>query len=122
MKADSDFVDHVLELMSDFGDVNAKRMFGGYGLFREGLMFSLVADSALYLKADKGNEEEFQAQDLPKFTYERGDEAMHMSYYLCPEEAFQNSDSMTRWAVSAWEAAVRQDEAKPKSKRKRQQP
>jgi DNA transformation protein len=48
-----EFVIYVVELMQSLGPVNAKSMFGGHGIFLEGLMFGLVADSVLYLKADE---------------------------------------------------------------------
>ena len=33
--------------------VTAKAMFGEYGIFVDGLMFALIADSVIYLKIDK---------------------------------------------------------------------
>ena len=39
MAADQDFVNYLLELLEPMPDVTAKRMFGGHGLFRDGLMF-----------------------------------------------------------------------------------
>lgn len=44
MGSDSGFVAHLLELLEPFEGVAAKRMFGGYGIFRDGIMFGLVAD------------------------------------------------------------------------------
>jgi len=38
--ADSEFSAHVLGLLDGFGMVSARRMFGGQGLFRDGLMFA----------------------------------------------------------------------------------
>jgi DNA transformation protein and related proteins len=46
-----EFVDYVLEQLSPLGGVRAKRMFGGHGVYLEGLFFALVADDTLYLKA-----------------------------------------------------------------------
>ena len=49
----SEYVEYLKEVFSEFGSVEPRRMFGGYGIFHKGLMFALVADNALYLKADK---------------------------------------------------------------------
>ena len=51
----SDFVDFLLEGLQPLGAVSARRMFGGYGIYCEGVMFGLVADDALYLKVDATN-------------------------------------------------------------------
>ena len=66
---EKEFTSYVVDLMQSIGPVNAKAMFGGYGIFLEGLMFGLVADSVLYLKVDKETENEFKAKGLEQFTY-----------------------------------------------------
>ena len=71
MTVDSEFVEYLLELLEDFGDVNAKRMFGGFGMYRDGLMFGLVDKNTLFLKADDENRPDFEELDLPPFTYLR---------------------------------------------------
>jgi DNA transformation protein len=38
----NEFVDHVVELMMDWATVSARKMFGGFGLYRKGLMFALI--------------------------------------------------------------------------------
>lgn len=119
MNSDAEFAEHVVELLSGFGDSSAKRMFGGYGIFREGLMFALIGDGELFLKVDDDNRAEFEARQLGPFTYQKDDKAAHLSYYACPEEAFRNPAAMARWAELGWGAAVRADEAKAPSKRKR---
>ena len=48
----SDYVEYLKEVFSEFGVIQLRRMFGGYGIFYKRLMFALVADDTLYLKAD----------------------------------------------------------------------
>lgn len=67
-QADSEFVEYLLELMKPIGAVRAKRMFGGYGLFLEGLMFALVADDRLYFKVGDSNLADFEQRGLGAFT------------------------------------------------------
>ncbi len=57
----SEFVEHVLEMVAGCGPVSARSMFGGYGIYRENLMFALVSEDALYIKADDTNRSEFEA-------------------------------------------------------------
>ena len=61
----SDFIAHLAELFEAFGPVTIRRMFGGHGVFRDGLMFGLVVDDALYLKADEQNRVMFESCGLP---------------------------------------------------------
>ena len=114
MNPERDFVDYLLELLVDFPDVAAKRMFGGYGLFRDGLMFGLVADSTLYFKVDAQNKPDFEARELEPFTYEAKGKPMQMSYCRAPEEVLDNAEEMLIWAEGAYGAALRSQ--KPKTK------
>ena len=97
--------------------VTAKRMFGGHGIFRHGLMFGLVADSVLYLKVDDQNRSDFEERGLGPFTYEGKGKPMSMSYHQAPEETLDNVDEMIEWAGSAYAAAVRSQKPK-KAKQK----
>lgn len=49
----NEFVEYLLELLEPSGGVRAKAMFGGFGIYRDNLMFGLVADDILYFKVDK---------------------------------------------------------------------
>lgn len=59
----NEFVDYVVELMAGWATVSARKMFGGYGLYREGLMFALIVRDQLYFKTDAGNEPQFERVD-----------------------------------------------------------
>jgi len=105
--AEQEFVDYIVDLMQSIGPVYAKRMFGGHGIFLEGLMFGLVADSVLYLKADDTIIKEFTELDLEAFTYEKQGKTTKLSYYQCPEEALESSEEMNLWANKAYAVAIR---------------
>lgn len=108
MAPDAAFVEHLLELLEPFGGGAAKRMFGGYGIFRDGIMFGLVAEGTFYLKTDATNRPEFEERGLPPFQFEgREGRITTMSYQQCPDEALDSTSTMTPWARSAWEAALR---------------
>ena len=83
---EKEFVAYVVELMQTIGPVTAKSMFGGHGIFLEGLMFGLIADSTLYLKADKDTEHQFKTKGLEAFRYYKQGKEYKMSYYQAPEE------------------------------------
>jgi DNA transformation protein and related proteins len=49
----SEFVSFLHEVFSNFGAINSRKMFGGYGIYHDGLMFGLVSDESIYLNADE---------------------------------------------------------------------
>ncbi|MBE9560546.1 MAG: TfoX/Sxy family protein [Proteobacteria bacterium] len=102
-----EFVNYVVDLMQLIGPVMAKRMFGGHGIFLDGLMFGLIADGILYLKADKGNETEFIDRGLEAFKYSKKGKEYSMSYYQAPDEALEDSEVMNHWANTAYNTALK---------------
>ena len=111
---EKEFVTHVVDLMQSIGPVRAKGMFGGHGIFLEGLMFGLIADSVLYLKVDKETENEFKARGLEAFTYNKKGKEFKMSYYQAPEEALEDVEEMNLWANKAYGTALKAVSKKPK--------
>lgn len=114
----SEFVDYLIEIFAGFGDVRSRRMFGGNGLFHNDLMIGLIADDVLYLKTDKESARFFSDRGLGPFEYTKNGKTMKMSYFLAPEEIFDDPDEANRWAALAYEAAVRSKKPKKKARKK----
>ena len=61
MSVSDEFLEFVVDQLSSWGGVTARKMFGGAGLYRDGKMFGLIADDVAYLKVDDSNRPEFVA-------------------------------------------------------------
>ena len=117
----SEFVDYIQEMLGNARPVSARAMFGGYGVYREGLMCALVADDTLYLKTDDANRGEFEQAGSEAFVFTAKDGTQTtMSYWQLPESALEDADELAHWMDSAMAAALRADAAKPPGKRKHQ--
>ena len=111
----SDFIPFVQELLEGWAPVSARRMFGGHGLYHEGLMFAIVMDQRLYLKADEANRPEFEALGLAPFPYAMKGKEVALSYWAAPDAIFDEPSEAVRWAQSSWDAALRGHKAKAKA-------
>lgn len=109
----TEFVDSLQEVFALFGSVQARRMFGGYGLYHDSLMFGLVADDVLYLKVDSKSYAMFAERGLAQFVYGKGAKQTKMSYCMAPEEIFDDAEQAKVWASRAFEAALRASKTKP---------
>jgi DNA transformation protein len=107
MAASDDFVHHVIELLAPAGRVAVKRMFGGHGVYLDGLFMAIIADDALYLKVDELTRAEFEAEGCAPFVYSKDGKAMAMRYHRAPDEAMEAPHLMRPWARRALEAALR---------------
>ena len=117
----SDFIPFVQELLQGWGKVSARRMFGGHGLYHEGLMFAIVMDNRLYLKVDEHNRPDFETLGLMPFTYPMKGKAVALAYWTAPDVIFDDPQQAVHWARLAWEAASRGQAAKAARPRRRSQ-
>lgn len=117
-KAQREYVSHIVDLLQLLGPVESKSMFGGFGVFLEGLMFGLVANNELYLKVDEENRQDYDDLGLQAFSYAKKGKEFKMSYYQAPVEAMEDAELLSTWASKAYGAAMRAA-AKKGSKRKK---
>lgn len=106
-----EFTEYIVDRLSPMGDVRARAMFGGHGLYMDSLMFALIASDTLYLKVDDGTRDRYDAAGLEPFKPSE-DRPMTMSYYPVPEEVFEDEVLLVVWAREAYAAALRN---RPKS-------
>ena len=102
-----EFVIHLLDLLRRWAPVAARRMFGGYGLFRGGIMFGLVSDETLFFKTDAGNRDQYEAAGMAPFRYSRAGKLVALSFHTVPPDLLESADELAPWANAAYEAALR---------------
>jgi DNA transformation protein and related proteins len=110
------FQDLLIELFEPVGSVSFRRMFRGLGIFRQGLMFALVADDTLYLKADDDTATAFKAEGCGPFIYDGKDRPVVMQYWRLPERLYDDPEEFRQWALNAFAVAERARAEKPKRK------
>lgn len=95
----------LLDQLSGLPGVTLRRMFGGAGLYRDGVMFGLVADT-LYLKVDDRNRADFTAAGMGPFVYEAKGKPMSMGYFQVPPEVLEDAERLVPWAEKALAVAL----------------
>ena len=118
MSEQQEYAVHVVDLLDSFGPCKARRMFGGFGIFHQGLMFALIADSSLYLKADAQSREAFEDAGCEAFSYLKKDKEYRLSYYLAPDDFFEKQAATLHWTGLAFDAALRSPSKKKSAKKK----
>jgi DNA transformation protein len=106
-------------LFEPFGPVTVRRMFGGSGIYAEGLCFAIEADGDVYIKADALSQPSFSVAGCAPFTYAMNGKPRSMSYWRLPEIAHDEADEMRRWAGLGFEAARRVATARVRPKARR---
>jgi DNA transformation protein and related proteins len=114
MARSSEFAEFVVESLQPLDGVSARRMFGGWGIYKDGVMFALIAYDQLYFKVDDGNRTAYEDTGLPHFIDTDKGKPIRMPYREAPSEGFDDPDILCAWAREAYAAALRTE--KPKRK------
>ena len=112
----SEFAALVEEVLQAVGPVEVRAMFGGHGVFLDGVMFGLIADEVLYLKVDDGNRGRFEEAGLEPFVYASGGRPTTMSYHRAPD-VLEDWNALSPWVAGALDAARRAKRPPPRRRR-----
>jgi DNA transformation protein len=94
-------------LFEPVGAVAVKRMFGGHGIYLDGLCFAIQSRGEVYLKTDALSEKVYADAGSAPFVYVARGKPMATSYWRLVASAYDDSDELKRWSALAIEAARR---------------
>jgi DNA transformation protein and related proteins len=102
----------IRDLFAPFGPVTVKRMFGGAGIWSEGLMFALVFDGAIFLKVDETSIPDFKREGSRPFVYTRAKSPgrvgrASLAFWRLPERLYDDPEELAVWAGRALAIAKR---------------
>lgn len=106
-KYHNEFVDYVTDLLEQFETIAVRPMFGGFGVYKNGLMFALIADNELYFKADENAAKFFGTYGSTPFTYYNGQKLVKMSYWKVVPDIFDDQERMKMWMDIAYNVATK---------------
>jgi DNA transformation protein len=99
--------DTVVSRLNQVAPVTARGMFGGFGLYTEGVMFALIAYEIVYFKVDDGNRGDYEKAGMGPFIYHRNGKVTTMSYYQLPDQVYGDAGLLHDWVEQAAAAARR---------------
>ena len=118
MATNPEYVDWIVDQLTDFADIQTKRLFGGRAVLKDNLNFGLIFEDELYLKADAQNVARFEAAGSEQFTYQKGDKLIYVSFWTVPETIIEDKEEFALWARDAFDAALRAKKPKRVKKTK----
>jgi len=99
--------DEVADIFAAFRrPVRCRRMFGGMGVYADGVMFALVSDGRLYLKADLAFSLDLRETGSEPFTYEARGKRVTLGFWSLPESALDDATAAAEFADRALRVAL----------------
>lgn len=100
--------ERIRELFDGLGPVAIRRMFGGKGIYHDGLIVGVsLSTGEVLLKADKDSAPDFEAAGAKRWAEGPKGRKVNMPYWSIPESALDDPEEMAVWARKAYEAALR---------------
>jgi len=116
MAVSEEYLDYVIDQLSCIGEVAAKKMFGGVGLYHNELFFGLIAADVLYFKVDDENRPAYEKAGAKPFQ-PYGEESSSMSYFEVPADVLEDVDRLRTWATASVAAADRKASSRKRKKK-----
>ena len=98
-KTDDSFKDFVLDQLGELADLEARRMFGGYGLYQDETFFGIVHKGRLYFKIDGSTVGEYRKRKMKPFRPNARQTLK--SFYQVPLEILEDTERLGEWTAQA---------------------
>ena len=119
MAVQPQYLAYVLEQLAGLSAVRPNRMFGGIGLYSDGLFFGLIDDDTLYFKTSDANIEAYRSRNMPKFMPFPDRTGAVMGYHQVPADNIEDAESLVEWARRSVAVALTAQAAKAAKPRKK---
>ena len=113
MAVSQSYREFVLEQLGRVKPVTGKSMFGGVGIYSQGLFFALIAEDRLYFKVDEATRADFERRGMQPFRPFGEDSAM--GYYEVPADVVEDVNQLETWMKKAMDVSTRARQGKPKA-------
>jgi DNA transformation protein len=112
-------ISDIIERLSPFGDISSRRMFGGYGLYKNGIIIALVADEELYFKGIPSAQAYYESFGSTRFVYEGQKRPIQLSYWYVPATVLNDSEILEKWVDIAFHSSKEYQAKRPPKRTKR---
>lgn len=118
MPVSSDYLQYVLEQLARLPQVTSRRMFGGVGLYCDGMFFAIIDDDTMFFKTDESTRELYVERGSQPFRPYKDRPEVSMNYFQVPADVLEDAEELVPWARAAVRAATAAAKTK-KTPRKR---
>jgi DNA transformation protein len=114
----SDYLQYVLEQLAQLPRVTSRRMFGGVGLYSDGVFFGILDNDTVFFKVDESTRERYVLRGCEAFRPYKDRPEVSMSYFQVPADVLEDADELVPWARAAVRVAAASADTKRPAKKK----
>ena len=103
----SNYLEYVMEILASHGEMTSKPMFGGHGIYKNGVIVAFIAYDELYFKVDESNKSQYKDFDSEPFIFEAKGKKTAMSYWKVPMEILEDENQIGVWLDQSYEISLK---------------
>lgn len=104
MPKEDSYKDYILyDILGGVPGMTARSMFGGWGIYKEGVIVGIIVDGELYLKSDHVQKKRLEEEGCYPFVYVARGKQVSMAYMSVPEEVLENPDRIEERVYESYE-------------------
>ena len=98
------FLEYVLsDVLSEESGISSRAMFGGYGIYKDGVIFAIIANERCYFKVDDSNRSDYEQYGSGPFVYSHGrHKSTTMSYWELPVDIMEDRQQVADWVHKSY--------------------
>lgn len=100
---DNEYANFILDLFAQYGHITIRAMFGGYGIYKNSVIFGLIVDDEVYFKVNNTNRQQYIDRGSEAFSYERNGKIIRMSYWKLPIEILESPEELKGWIDQSYQ-------------------
>lgn len=93
---DESFKEFILDQLSGLEGINCRAMFGGHGLYCNGIFFGIIHKGRLYFKTNDKTRSDYIKEGMKPF--QPNSKQTLKTYYEVPPDIIDDMDSLIDWA------------------------
>lgn len=108
MPTSQSYLEYIVnEIFRDILGITTRRMFSGYGVYKDGVIFALILNDALYFKTDEINRQKFIDAGSTPFSYmHKTGKKVVTSYWELPERIIEDKIALPVWIADALKSST----------------
>lgn len=90
------------ELMAAIPGITSRQMFGGFGIYQNGIVFAMIIKDQLYFRVGENNKQDFENAGSEPFRYiGKNGKTAQLPYYVVSEDVLENREVFYEWVEKA---------------------
>ncbi|PUA19556.1 TfoX/Sxy family protein [Glaciimonas sp. PCH181] len=99
--------EHYVDQLASWAHISTRPLFGACGLYRQGHVFAMVWQGALYFKVDDDSRLAYVAAQSHTLGYvSNGEQHALKSYWEVPADVVEDRETLCLWAERAYQIAL----------------